>query len=148
MSKIGNLIFKIACLKLNEYHESRLRKSIFEKGCEVLIRGREIHYIDEDPDRSKKTVDIAGYNADTSEFYEIKVGPNNFTDNIIKYLNILNLKACDENISKKITVGCMTMDTKANLKQNLNKVRILDKVDYTGLKIMSRDEVKQIINNK
>ncbi|ERI94198.1 hypothetical protein HMPREF1982_01210 [Clostridiales bacterium oral taxon 876 str. F0540] len=127
-----------------KYQSTRTRISIFEKGCEVEINKNKIHYWNEDPNKEKSTVDVAGYNVDNSEFYEVKVGPSNFTHNVIEYLNLLKCVAVEEKISSSIFVGCMTMDTRAYLKQNLTKVKIKDRVDYKGLEIMGREDIKKL----
>lgn len=128
-----------------KYQSSRIRPSIFEKGCEVEIKGQKIHYIDINSDVEKKTVDVAGYNLENSEFYEVKVGPSNFKYNVIMYLNMLKSGAIENKISSSILVGCMTMDTRAYLKQNLTKVKIQDKVSYSELEVMGREDIKTMI---
>lgn len=100
------------------------RGSIFDYGCKVIINGVEIKYIDEsgDFDRNRITIDMAGYNFTNSEFYELKVRPDNFQDNVINYLNKLKSEALANKISKNIKVGCVCLESRTSLKKQLEVV--------------------------
>jgi len=129
----------------NKYQDTRHRRSIFDKGCIVTIDNKKIIHVDNESGKAKETVDIAGYNLLESEFYEAKVGPKNFDKLVINYLKILNDFARERKISKSITVGCITMETKASLKQNLKKIKIEHNIDSENLILMGRQEIKSII---
>ncbi|EHI98163.1 hypothetical protein CDLVIII_1470 [Clostridium sp. DL-VIII] len=148
ISDLRGRLFEVILEKLysEKYKDTRLKRSIFNNGCEIKIRKKEIHYKNLKVNKSKKTVDIAGYNLDNSEFYEAKVGPGNFDGIVIEYLNLLNSILLKEQISKSILVGCMTMEIKARLKQNLMKVKRLENIDYIGLELLGREEIKRIIS--
>lgn len=147
ISDLRGRLFEVILERLysKKYKDTRLRRSIFNNGCEIEINQQKIHYKDLKLNKSKKTVDIAGYNLDNSEFYEAKVGPGYFDGKVMRYLNLLNSIVLKEQISKNIIVGCMTMETTARLKQNLIKVKRLENIEYAGLKILGREEIKEII---
>lgn len=123
------------------------RNSVFDYGCEVIINGLKIIYIDEsgDSSRNRTTIDIAGYNIMNSEFYELKVRPNNFKDNVLVYLNTLKQEAVENEISKSIKVGCVSMESKVSLKKQLEIIKRKYNVEYDGLELIGRDEIKQIL---
>lgn len=116
--------------------------SKFSKGCKVIIDGVEIKYVcSEDERNNRSTVDIAGHSYEKSEFYEVKVGPNGFKDNVIKYLNILSQVANENEISQEIIVGCITLETKSKLEIKLRGLA----EDYSQLKIYGRKELLDIL---
>lgn len=123
------------------------RDSIFDYGCKVIINEVEIKYIDGtgDFDRNRSTIDIAGYNLKKSEFYELKVRPAGFQDNIIIYLNKLKSKAFSNEISENIIVGCVSLEPKTSLKNQLKIIKNKYNVDYEGLKIVGKDEIRELI---
>lgn len=143
--------------KVCDYHIDKFRGLIFEyiveshyrniytcfsKGCRVIINGIQIKYICEKDERNNRsTIDIAGYSSCESEFYEVKVGPDGFRENVITYLNMLNDAAHKNKISDKITVGCMTLEVKSKLILKLNSTG----KDYSGLDVLGRHEVKEIL---
>ena len=128
-----------------KYKDSRLRRCIYESGCQIVIKNKEIMYSNPKEGTSKKTVDIAGYDMRDGEFYEAKVGPGNFDSLVISYLNFLKQEASDKKICDNIIVGCMTMETRPNLMRNLMRVRLEDKVDFRGLVLIGREDIKNII---
>lgn len=123
------------------------RDSIFDYGCKVIINEVEIKYIDGtgNLDRNRSTIDIAGYNFINSEFYELKVRPAGFQDNIIIYLNKLKSKAFANGISENITVGCVSLEPKTSLKNQLKIIKNKYNVDHEGLKIIGKDEIRELI---
>lgn len=129
----------------DKYQDTRDRKSIFNTGCIVKIDNKEIIYVDNESGKAKETVDIAGYNLLQSEFYEAKVGPKNFDKIVINYLKMLNDFVREKKISESIAVGCLTMETKASLKQNLRKIKIQHNIDSEDFIQMGRQEIKSII---
>ncbi|EOD01146.1 hypothetical protein [Caldisalinibacter kiritimatiensis] len=144
---------------VKDYHIDKFRGLIFEyvmenhykhmynrfsKGCKVIINGTEIKYLCvEDENKNRNTIDIAGYSRTKSEFYELKVGPDGFKDNVIKYLNILNKVACENRISEKTIVGCMTLETKNKLKI---KLRMIEE-DSSKLELLGRNELMNILKH-
>lgn len=123
------------------------RNSIFGYGCMVIIDGVKIQYIDKSGDfnRNVTTIDIAGYNHENSEFYELKVRPKNFRDYSIKYLNKLKKEALANRISDIIKVGCVSLESKTSMRNQLEIVKRKYNVDYEGLEIMGKDEVRKLI---
>lgn len=71
----------------------------------------------------------------------MKVGPNGFKDNVIKYLNILSQVANENEISQEIIVGCITLETKSKLEIKLRGLA----EDYSQLKIYGRKELLDIL---
>lgn len=124
------------------------RDSIFDYGCKVIINGVEIEYIDVSGDfnKDRKTIDIAGYNLINSEFYELKVRPDSFKDNVIKYLNILKLEALSNKISENIKVGCVSLESRVSLKKQLKIIKRKYDVEYEGLEIIGKDEIRELIS--
>ena len=123
------------------------RDSIFDCGCKVIIDGVEIKYIDKsgDFDRNRSTIDIAGYNFISSEFYELKVRPASFQDNVIIYLNKLKSQALASKISENIVVGCVSLEPNTSLKNQLKIIKRKYNVEYEGLEIIGKDEIKKLI---
>ncbi|BAH07319.1 hypothetical protein [Clostridium kluyveri] len=120
------------------------RDSIMEYGCKVIIDKKEIIYEDiyGNPDYNKKTVDIAGYNFQNAEFYEIKVGPRNFKYNIILYLNKLFDSASKNKISQNLSIGCITMEKRVSLIQNLEaEKKNCDFLNYSNIMIIGREDI-------
>lgn len=118
--------------------------SIFSYGCEVVIRGNSVKYIDECSYKNRKTVDIAGYSKFNSEFYELKVGPKYFDYSVISYLNLLYNESIREKISTNLKVGCMTMESKEKLIQNLQIQKVNNQeLSYDNLVLFGRDEIKR-----
>lgn len=139
IDKLRGLIFEY----LIENHYKTIY-SLFSHGCKVTIDGIVIEYIcSEDIEKNRNTVDVAGYSVEKSEFYEVKVGPDGFKDNVIKYLNLLNKIANEKNISKEIMVGCMTLETKEKLNIKLKGL----KEDCSQLKIYGRNELINIFQS-
>lgn len=123
------------------------RDSIFDYGCKVIIDGVEIKYIDESGDfaKNRMTIDIAGYNLENSEFYELKVRPDNFQDNVIKYLNKLRSEALTNRISENVKVGCVTLELRTSLESQLKIIKRKYDIDYEGLEIIGRSEMRELI---
>lgn len=158
-SNLDDLIDKLydSYDKVRGYHIDKFRGLIFEyimenhykniyvdfsKGCKVIINGIHIKYICEENEKDDRgTIDIAGYSSYESEFYEVKVGPSGFKENVIIYLNMLNDAARKNKISGKITVGCMSLEVKSKLILKLNETN----EDYSGLGVFGRDEIKEIL---
>lgn len=133
--KIRGLLFE-GIMELHYKDLSIKRSCKFESGCMISINGNEIIYIS--PEREKrKTVDIALWSELESLFYELKVGPGYFNETVIGYLNLLCDKAYENNISRKTTVGCMTLKTRFELMRKLNK----DKLSHKNLEIYGYKEV-------
>ena len=141
LDKFRGLIFEY----LIEYYYCNIynnkSKDKFSCGCKVIVDGKDIIYnCEEDEDKSRKTVDIAGYNEKDSKFYELKVGPEGFDEHVINYLNILNNEVCSKKISDNIIVGCMTLKPRKSLEIKLRS----NKVDFSRLQLNGIKELKEI----
>lgn len=145
-------IDKFRGLVFEQIMEKHYKKEVYNKdndkfgsGCQVILNEKEIEYIDEsNKENNRKTVDIAGYNPIKSEFYEIKVGPKGFKQNVIRYLNMLNYEVNSSEISDNIITGCVTLKKLSALKLKLKST----KEDFSKLNLSGYEEVKKILMNK
>lgn len=146
---------------IKDYHVDKFRGIIFEKimenhyedkygaksdklsyGCQVIINKQEVKYIDlEDYRNNRVSVDIARFSEKSSEFNELKVGPESFKLCNIRYLNILTNAAKNEKISDEIEVGCMTLKSKGKLNLKLRKL----KEDISYLKLIGFEQVREML---
>ena len=142
LDKFRGIIFEYI---VEDYYKNKYMKGNFSSGCMIIINGKHIKYICEDnQSNNRSTVDIAGHSHKTSEFYEVKVGPNGFDNHVIKYLNLLKYILLENKVSEEIIVGCMTLEKKAKLNIRLRSLNEKN----TGLSVYGVNEIIEILKNK
>ncbi|HHD2602672.1 hypothetical protein ACV3RG_13040 [Clostridium perfringens] len=98
------------------YKQTRNNKEIkFSKGCIVVVNDKEL-VIDD-----RVTVDIAGWDGSKGEFYETKVGPQNFDEDVLKLLS--HIKDELDLLNVQAIVGCVTMANRDKLLDNINEIK-------------------------
>lgn len=141
LDKFRGLVFEYV-MELHYKNLYNKDEDKFSCGCKVIINGNDVVYkCEEDESKSRKTIDIVGYNKSDSKFYELKVGPDGFDSHVIKYLNILNTEVRNNKVSDNITVGCITLKSKGSLKIKLKS----NKVEFSELELNGFDEVEKML---
>lgn len=141
MGKFRGLVFeKVMEIHFLEKYSARYtHANKFGTGCQILIDGYVIKRPSGEP---PSTVDIAGYNPNECEFYELKVAPDNFDNCVIEFLRHLYNKSVRNEISKMICVGCMILRPKVALEIHLEEQEIC----YDELKLFGKREVIHILS--
>ncbi|MGM9978244.1 MAG: hypothetical protein ACI33J_05555 [Clostridium sp.] len=84
-------------------------------------------------------VDIAGWDGECGEFYEMKVGPKNFHETVLKLLSYIKTELDKKKVNN--IVVCITMVNKNKLETQIESVR----KNY-GLRIFGKQELLSLAN--
>lgn len=121
------------------YEATRIKPHIlFCTGCKVELNDKELITSD------RISVDIAGWDGNNGEFYETKVGPQNFDEDVLSLLSLIKNELDKQKINS--VVGCVTMATKDKLIWSIGDIK--SKVDIKlndDIKIYGKYELAQLI---
>lgn len=116
---------------------------LFQTGCTICLNGENL------VTNKRVSVDIAGWDNMklNGEFYEVKVGPYYFDSDVLNLLSLIKNKF--ENINIDVIVGCISMDTKDKLVEQIEEVSQSEEViNYnTNIILYGREDILDIINN-
>jgi len=105
----------------------------FGIGCQVILNGNMIYTAD------RSTVDVAGWDCVFGEFYEAKVGPENFESQVFLYLQHLKHELDDKQV--KYSIGCVTMETMENLRLQIRKMERIMQQDLSSFSLYGKKEI-------
>lgn len=135
--KLGKVRGIMLELLIEEFVKGRYKQSRdnlnneFGKGCIVVINNKEMVIED------RVTVDIAGWDGIKGEFYETKVGPQNFEDNVLKLLSLIKHEL--DKFPNQSIVGCVTM---------VNKEKLIEKIESIKMNIHNFNSKIEVIGKR
>ena len=127
------------------YKPSRTRANNFSlkfaKGCKITLKGKELIC------GQRKTVDIAGWDGSMGEFYEAKVNPDRFNEEVLGLLTLIKNEL--EYSQIEAIVGCISMKDKDAMNISVNKVINEQKISYNNnIQLYGKDELANLLYNR
>lgn len=141
--KLGEIRGKILELLIEEFVKDRYKGSrnnperIFSTGCTVIINQNRI------VTENRITIDIAGWDGEKGEFYETKVGPQNFNEDVLKLLSYIKYELDSNNL--QTIVGCVSMANKDKLEEKIDEVKRNIQRCNTKIEIIGKRELVNLI---
>lgn len=145
LSKVRGTILELLMEKIirPRFEASReFPNRIFAKGCKIIFYGKELTL------SNRVSVDIAGWDGECGEFYEMKVGPKNFDETVLKLLSYIKTELDKKKVNN--IVGCITMVNKNKLETQIESVRQNYGVDIfnNSIKIFGKQELLSLANRE
>lgn len=149
-NQLGNVRGRILEILLEEFIEKRYKPNRsrvsnyflkFQSGCRIKLNGKELTL------KNRKTVDIAAWDGSMGEFYEAKINPERFDEDVLNLLTLI--KNALDNAKVNAIVGCVSMKEKETMIVCMEKVIEEQNINYnSSIQVYGKNELHGLLHNR